>query len=82
MIVARTTTTIIARLDCTLSLAALAVANSYVRPTIQRDSQLSVLGGRHALRELRLPLGAAFVPNCASLDDDSSVMVLSGPNFR
>ena len=76
-----------ARLDCTLALASLAMANNYVRPTIVdgndvNASPLTIVGGRHALRELRLSAGSQFVPNDCSLDAASNTMLLSGPNFR
>jgi len=72
----------IAKLDSLLSLATVAVKNNYCKPTIGNHiKELKIIDGRHPVVELFLPSGQ-FVPNDAVLnEDDSRIMIITGPNM-
>ena len=72
----------IARLDAILSLAIVAVKNNYCKPTINNQvKELKIIEGRHPVVELFLPTGQ-FVGNDAVLnDEDSKIMIITGPNM-
>ena len=71
----------IARLDVFTGLADAAVENGYVRPTLDHGNAIRVTNGRHPVVERVLDTGA-YVPNDVDLsNDDTRVMVLTGPNM-
>ncbi len=71
----------LARLDCLLSLASVAVDYRYVRPDIEDSGTLEISGGRHPVVE-RLLTAESFVPNDASLDVETrQVLLITGPNM-
>jgi DNA mismatch repair protein MutS len=71
----------IARLDVLLSLAEVAVAGRYVRPTIDHGTAISLRGGRHPVVERSLPAGE-YVPNDCDLDSErTQIALLTGPNM-
>ncbi|MHB1160680.1 MAG: DNA mismatch repair protein MutS [Chloroflexota bacterium] len=77
----RLTAQSLGRLDALLSLAEVAVAGRYVRPTVDDSSVLSVSGGRHPVVERSIAAGE-YVPNDCDLDGDSAqIAVLTGPNM-
>lgn len=72
----------IAKLDAFLSLATVAVKNNYCKPTINSHVKgINIVDGRHPVVELFLPSGQ-FVPNDTILnEDDSKIMIITGPNM-
>ena len=72
----------IAKLDALLSLATIAVKNNYCKPIINNSvKELKIVDGRHPVVELFLQSGQ-FVANDAVLnDDDSKIMIITGPNM-
>ncbi|HEX2986865.1 MAG TPA: DNA mismatch repair protein MutS, partial [Chloroflexota bacterium] len=77
----RRTAQSIARVDALLSLAEVAVANRYVRPTVDDGSVISIREGRHPIVERTISIGE-YVSNDCFLDSDSSqIVVLTGPNM-
>ena len=71
----------IARIDVFSGLAGAAVENGYVRPTLDLGVAILIKNGRHPVVERVLDTGA-YVPNDVDLsNDDSRVMVLTGPNM-
>ncbi len=73
--------TALARLDCLLSLARVAVDNRYVRPDIEDSGTLEIAAGRHPVVE-QLLASECFVPNDASLDVETrQVLLITGPNM-
>jgi DNA mismatch repair protein MutS len=71
----------IARLDVFSGLADAAVENSYVRPKLDMGNAIHVVNGRHPVVERVLDVGA-YVPNDVDLsNDETRVMVLTGPNM-
>ncbi len=68
----------IAELDSLASLAEVAVARNYRRPEITDGERLEIEQGRHAVVEANAP---HFVPNDAQFDEDTRLVVLTGPNM-
>ncbi len=71
----------VARVDVFSSLAEVAVGHGYVRPRLDQGSVISIKGGRHPVVEQVLDPGS-YVPNDAYLsNDDTRLVVLTGPNM-
>ena len=71
----------IARMDVFSGLADAAVENGYVRPKLDMGNAIHVVNGRHPVVERVLDIGA-YVPNDVELsNDETRVMVLTGPNM-
>ncbi|GAB1405994.1 MAG: DNA mismatch repair protein MutS [Lentimicrobiaceae bacterium] len=72
----------VARLDCLLSFAQVALANNYCRPTIAEDFTLEITNGRHPVIERHLPAGEAYIANDVFLDDQKQqIIMITGPNM-
>jgi len=70
-----------AHIDVTASLAQVALARGYVRPTLTRERTLSITGGRHPILETINPAGG-FVPNETAFDDRAGWLhLITGPNM-
>ena len=68
-------------LDAVTGLASIASRHRWVRPTLQDEPGIEIIGGRHPLVEGALGPGR-FVPNDLRLNpDDQQVVLLSGPNM-
>ncbi|MBI5008113.1 MAG: DNA mismatch repair protein MutS [Bacteroidia bacterium] len=73
---------VVARLDCLQSFAAIASENNYVRPELDESKRLEIIEGRHPVIEKQLPVGESYVPNDVFLDtDDQQIIILTGPNM-
>jgi DNA mismatch repair protein MutS len=73
---------LVARLDCLQSFAAISVDNRYVRPSLNDSRKISITEGRHPVIERQLPAGETYVPNDLVLDtDDQQIIILTGPNM-
>ncbi|MDO8578952.1 MAG: DNA mismatch repair protein MutS [Dehalococcoidales bacterium] len=71
----------IAHIDVYSSLAEVAVHQGYVRPELSDGSGISIKDGRHPVVERSLVSGA-FVPNDTGLsNDDTQLVILTGPNM-
>ena len=74
--------TLVAQLDCLVSLAHLAVQNNYTKPQLTADGILNIKDGRHPVIEKQLPIGESYVPNDIYLDGDSQqIIIITGPNM-
>lgn len=72
----------IARLDCLLSFAVVAIQNNYLRPIIEDSNSLEIIQGRHPVIEKQLPEGEVYVPNNLEMDGDSEqIRIITGPNM-
>lgn len=72
----------IARLDCLLSFANVAIRNNYCKPIVDDTLGIDIKQGRHPVIEQQLDLGDAYVPNDVFLDnDDQQIMMITGPNM-
>ena len=70
----------IGALDALTSLAMAALEHGWVRPTITDGIGIHIADGRHPLVEAALGPGN-FVANDLNLDEESRVMLLTGPNM-
>jgi DNA mismatch repair protein MutS len=71
----------LANIDVYCSLAEVAVRNNYVRPELSEDTCIIIKEGRHPVVERTLPENS-FISNDTSLsNDDTQLIVLTGPNM-
>ncbi len=77
----RKTASLLAKLDCYLSLAAVASKYKYVRPEVDESDCIVVKDGRHPVVE-QFVKDAYFVPNDVMLDTSANrLMLITGPNM-
>ena len=73
---------IIARVDCLLAFAEVALKNNYTRPLLDESHLIDIRNGRHPVIEKNLPLGESYVPNDVFLDnEEQQIIVITGPNM-
>ncbi len=73
---------IIARLDCLMAFARIALKNTYTRPVIDDSTDLEIKEGRHPVIEQQMPSGEKYVPNDIFLsNEDQQIIVITGPNM-
>ncbi len=73
---------LVARLDCLLSFAKIAVKNHYVRPELDDSTLLDIREGRHPVIETQLPIGESYIPNDVYLDNETvQIILITGPNM-
>jgi len=73
---------VIARLDCLLSFASLAVENNYCKPELNDSRIIDIKEGRHPVIEQQLPIGETYITNDIFLDqDDQQIIIITGPNM-
>ncbi len=71
----------VAETDVFCALAETAARHGYVCPTVDDGDAIVIRDGRHPVVERMLPEGA-FVPNDAQLsNEDSQIIILTGPNM-
>ncbi len=72
----------VARIDCLLSFAELAVERHYVRPELDEGKVIDIKQGRHPVIETLMPVGEEYIPNDVMLDDENQqIMIITGPNM-
>ena len=71
---------IIARVEVYQSLATLASEKSYVRPVCNDQKIMDIKEGRHGVIEKVMGHGK-YVPNDVSIDENSPVVLITGPNM-
>ncbi|HWB63411.1 MAG TPA: DNA mismatch repair protein MutS, partial [Chitinophagales bacterium] len=73
---------LIARVDCLLSLAEVATQRGYVRPDINESYAIEITGGRHPVIEQQLDVSEKYVPNDIFIDSESQqILIITGPNM-
>ena len=73
---------LVARLDCLLSFAWIALEYDYCRPEVNETTTIEIVEGRHPVIERQMPVDEAYVSNSVKLDDDQlQIMILTGPNM-
>jgi DNA mismatch repair protein MutS len=73
---------LIARLDCLLSFARIALEYDYCRPEVNESTTIEIVEGRHPVIERQLPEDEEYVSNDVRLDDeDQQIVILTGPNM-
>jgi DNA mismatch repair protein MutS len=73
---------LLAELDCLLSLAIVAAANNYRRPTVASGDVIHIEGGRHPVIEHQLAEGEQYIPNDVYIDRErQQIHIITGPNM-
>lgn len=73
---------LIARIDCLLSFAKIAVQNKYHRATIHEGFSIEIKQGRHPVIEKNLKPGEQYIPNDLYLDNETQqILMITGPNM-
>ncbi len=73
---------LVARLDCLLSFARIAIGYNYCRPEVNESTCIEITEGRHPVIERQLPVDEAYVTNSVKLDDmEQQIIILTGPNM-
>lgn len=70
----------VAMLDVLQSFAEVSAERRYTRPAVSRGYDLNVTDGRHPVVEA-VSEGTSFITNDASLTQDSSILLITGPNM-
>jgi DNA mismatch repair protein MutS len=70
----------VAALDVLTTLARVAEAGNYVRPTLHDGFELEIRDGRHPVVETMMPR-EEFIPNDLTLDEQGWIVILTGPNM-
>jgi DNA mismatch repair protein MutS len=72
----------IARLDCLISFAILALKNAFSRPEFTDEPMIEIKDGRHPVIEKQLPPGKPYIPNDSHLHaEGTQIMMITGPNM-
>jgi DNA mismatch repair protein MutS len=73
---------IIAKIDCLLSFSVLAIDNNYVRPKIDKSTDLEIKNGRHPVIEKQLPIDQNYIANDVVLNrSQQQIIMITGPNM-
>lgn len=73
---------LVARLDCLVSFADIAIKNRYTRPVIDDSYVLDIKEGRHPVIEQMMPVGESYIANDVYLDrDKQQIIIITGPNM-
>ncbi len=70
----------LANLDVLSSFARLAIQNGYVFPNISTKREVKIIDGRHPVVEKNLN-SDTYVPNNILLDENTSILLVTGPNM-
>jgi len=72
----------VAKLDCLLAFAHLAVENNYTKPDVNDSLQIDIKAGRHPVIEQELPMGEEYISNDVFLDNQQQqIAMITGPNM-
>ena len=73
---------LIAKIDCLVSFASIAVKNNYVMPTIDDSYVIDIKEGRHPVIEQMMPVGEQYISNDVYLDrEKQQIIIITGPNM-
>jgi len=70
---------VIAEIDVLQSLATVAEENNYVRPILTDERNIHIIDNRHPVVEKVLE--TEFVPNDTIMDENTNILVITGPNM-
>ena len=74
--------TLIARIDCLLSFAEVALKNNYVKPEVNDSLEIKITEGRHPVIEKQMEVGEEYIPNDIFLNnEEQQVIIITGPNM-
>lgn len=73
---------LVARLDCLMSLTRVSIENRYNRPEVNESLDIDIVEGRHPVIEKQLPPGESYIANNVTLGNESQqIMMITGPNM-
>lgn len=73
---------LMARLDCLISFATVAIKQQYVKPEVNESMVIDIHEGRHPVIEQQLPPGEQYISNDVFLDHErQQVLMITGPNM-
>ena len=73
---------LVARIDCLVSFADIALKYNYVRPEIDDSYVIDIKEGRHPVIEQMMPVGESYIANDVYLDRDrQQIIIITGPNM-
>ncbi len=73
---------LIGQIDCLISFATIATENGYVRPVLDKTTDLEIKNGRHPVIEKQLPPGEEYIANNVVLNRTSQqIIMITGPNM-
>ena len=73
---------LVAKIDCLLSFAYVAVNNNYVKPDIDDSYVIDIKEGRHPVIEQMMPIGEQYISNDVYLDrEKQQIIIITGPNM-
>ncbi len=73
---------LVAKIDCLLSFAAIAIKNNYVKPEIDESYVIDIKEGRHPVIEQMMPVGEQYISNDVYLDrEKQQIIIITGPNM-
>lgn len=73
---------LIAKIDCLLSFANVAVNNNYIKPDIDDSYVIDIKEGRHPVIEQMMPIGEQYISNDVYLDrEKQQIIIITGPNM-
>ena len=73
---------LIAKIDCLVSFADVAVKNNYVKPVIDDSYVIDIKEGRHPVIEQMMPVGEPYISNDVYLDrEKQQIIIITGPNM-
>ena len=73
---------LVAKIDCLLSFAAVAIKNNYVKPEIDDSYVIDIKEGRHPVIEQMMPVGEQYISNDVYLDrEKQQIIIITGPNM-
>lgn len=72
----------IAKLDCLLSFATVAIDYDYTKPELNESNEINIKAGRHPVIEHQLPEGEPYIDNDVYLNDkEQQIIIITGPNM-
>lgn len=73
---------LVAKIDCLVSFAYIALNNNYVMPTIDDSYVIDIKEGRHPVIEQMMPVGEQYISNNVYLDrEKQQIIIITGPNM-
>lgn len=73
---------LLAQIDCLLSFAALAIEREYIRPEVDKSTDIEIIKGRHPVIEQQLPIGDEYIANDVVLNKkEQQIIMITGPNM-
>ena len=73
---------LIAGIDCFLSLAETATKNNYIKPELNESFAIEIKEGRHPVIEMQMDVSEKYIANDVFLDNETQqILIITGPNM-